>query len=83
MEPLHGFYASLFDNELVEDRPKVGLPCVVKLEENGVFYRSLIVAILPDQTAQILFVDNGKEQLTPLKDIKRILPEFMKIPQLV
>jgi len=83
LEPLNEFYASLSANELVEDIPKVGLPCVVRSKEDGMFYRSQIVAILPGKTAQILFVDNGNEQLTPLTDIKRIVPEFMKLPQLV
>lgn len=76
-------YASLLPNELVEESPKVGLPCVVKLKEDDVYYRSQIVAILPDKTAQILFVDYGNEQLTPLTNIKRIVPKFMKLPQLV
>ena len=83
MEPLNGFYASLSANELVEDSPKVGLPCVVRSNEDGMFYRSEILAILPDNTAQVLFVDYGNEQTTPLTDIKRIVPKFMKLPQLV
>ena len=83
MEPLNAFYAALSPNELVEDSPKVGLPCVVQFKDDCIFYRSKIVAILPDKTAQILFVDYGNEQITPLKDIKRIVPKFMKLPQLV
>jgi len=80
---MNGFYSSLSANELVEDSPKVGLPCVVRFKEDGMFYRSQILTILPDKTAQVLFVDYGNEQITPLTDIKRIVPKFMKLPQLV
>ena len=59
---MNGFYSSLTVNELVEDSPKVGLPCVVRSIEDGKFYRSQILAILSEKkTAQVLFVDYGNE----------------------
>ena len=67
---------------MVEDQPKAGMPCVVKFNEDGRFYRSRILSIR-GQVAEILFVDYGNEQNTPIKDIKRIHPQLMKCPQLV
>jgi len=83
LKSLHQSYASLSANELVEDSPKVGLPCVVRSEDNRKFYRSLITAILDKRRAKILFVDYGTEQETSLTDIKRMLPKYMKPPRLV
>lgn len=75
------FYSPLSNNELVESSPSVGQPCVVKFREDGRYYRSQIVCIR-DKMANVLFVDYGNEQLTPLEELKRIHPRFMKCPQL-
>ena len=67
---------------MVEDQPKVDMPCVVKSDKDGHYYRSRILSIRCEK-AEILFVDYGNEQKTQIKDIKRIHPQFMKFPQLV
>lgn len=66
----------------MEDKPSVGLPCVVQYNEDKRFYRSQILSIR-DQVAKVLFVDYGNEQDTPLSELKRIIPRFMELPQLV
>ena len=65
---------------MVEEQPKVDMPCVVK--SDGRYYRSRILSIRCEK-AKILFADYGNEQKTQIKDIKRIHPQFMKFPQLV
>ena len=75
-------YSSLSPRELMEDKPSVGLPCVVQYNEDKRFYRSQILSIR-DQVAKVLFVDYGNEQDTPLSELKRIIPRFMELPQLV
>ena len=83
LDELTEFYSSLTANELVETSPRVGLPCVVRYLEDELFYRSRIIA-MDHQTATVLFVDFGNEQPgTPLSDLKRIIPRFLQIPQLV
>lgn len=82
LDRLEEFYSALTPAELEEDEPAVGLPCVVKYLEDGLYYRSRITSIDGD-TAEVLFVDYGNSQKTPLNELKRIHPEFMKFPQLV
>lgn len=69
-------------NELMETEPTVGSPCVVRFTEDQRYYRSQIIAIR-DQIAEVLFVDYGNEQDTPLSELKRMIPRFMQFPQLV
>jgi len=76
------FYNSLSPDEMVEDCPRIGLPCVVQFKDDKQFYRSRIRS-LDGQSAKVVFVDYGNEQDTPLKDLKRIVPSFLEIPQLV
>lgn len=82
LDELEEFYASLATDELKEDQPRVGLPCVVRYLDDQLYYRSKIIAIR-DQRADVLFVDYGNKQDTPLTELKRIVPRFMKCPQLV
>uniref|UniRef100_A0A0P6EK20 Tudor domain-containing protein n=1 Tax=Daphnia magna TaxID=35525 RepID=A0A0P6EK20_9CRUS len=81
LDELEQFYSSLSPDGLVEDQPKVGLPCVARFTEDGRYYRSRILTI-QDSVAKVLFVDYGNEQDTPLSQLKRIVPRFMKFPQL-
>ncbi|XP_057380096.1 tudor domain-containing protein 6-like [Daphnia carinata] len=81
LEELENFYSSLSPNELQEDQPTVGLPCVVRFIEDGRYHRSQVLAI-HDEVAEILFVDYGTKQNTPLSQLKRIIPLFMTFPQL-
>lgn len=66
----------------METEPQVGLACVVKYKDDGKFYRCVITAI-DDQMAQVLFVDYGNSQTNSLGDIRRLVPHFMRFPQLV
>ncbi|XP_057380222.1 uncharacterized protein LOC130702570 isoform X2 [Daphnia carinata] len=81
LDKLGEYYTALSSTELIEDSPCVGLPCVVRFKADDRFYRSQILAICGN-FAQVLFVDYGNEQETPLKDLKRIHPRFLKCPQL-
>ncbi|KAK4011675.1 hypothetical protein OUZ56_020794 [Daphnia magna] len=81
LDQLGEYYTALSSSELVEDSPSVGLPCVVRFKDDDRFYRSQILSI-HGNFAQVLFVDYGNEQETPLKELKRIHPRFMKCPQL-
>lgn len=76
------YYTALSSGECVEDAPSVGLPCVVRFKADDRFYRSQILSI-HGQFAQVLFVDYGNEQETPLKELKRIHPRFIQCPQMV
>lgn len=82
LDQLEEHYSALSNDELVEDSPSVGLPCVVRFKDDARFYRSQILSIR-GQFAQVLFVDYGNEQETALKELKRIHPRFLKFPQLV
>ncbi|KAI9557906.1 hypothetical protein GHT06_014658 [Daphnia sinensis] len=81
LEELEKFYSSLSPNELLEDKPSVGLPCVVRSTKEGRYHRSQILTI-HDELAEILFIDYGTKQNTPLSQLKRIIPRFMTFPQL-
>ncbi|KAI9557952.1 hypothetical protein GHT06_014704 [Daphnia sinensis] len=81
LDELEKFYSSVSPDELVEDQPKVGLPCVARFTEDERYYRSRILTI-QDGVAKVLFVDYGNDQDTPLSQLKRIVPRFMKFPQL-
>lgn len=72
----------LLPNELLENQPRKGLPCVVRFSEDERYYRSEILSI-HDEMAEVLFVDNGIKQETPLSQLKRIIPRFMALPRLV
>jgi len=76
------FYNSLSPDELLEDSPSVGLPCVARYQADGIYYRAQIHNI-KGQFAKVIFVDYGNEQYTPLKELKRIIPSFLQIPKLV
>ena len=82
MDELEQYYAFLSEGELVEDQPRVDLPCVVRFLDDGRYYRSRILS-MDEQVAKVLFIDYGNEQITPLKDLKRIVPRFMDFSQLV
>jgi hypothetical protein len=82
LEQLEKFYSSLSPNDLHEDQPSLGLPCVARFAEDGRYYRSQILSIV-DDIADILFVDYGNQQKTPLPELKRITPCFMEFPQMV
>lgn len=82
LDEVEEFYSSLAFGELIEDSPKDGLPCVVRFTEDQRYYRAKILSI-KGQIAEVLFVDYGNEQDTPLKELKRITPRFMQFPQLV
>jgi tudor domain-containing protein 1/4/6/7 len=82
LDELEEYYMALSSDELVEDSPSVGLPCVVKFKDDSRFYRSQILSIR-GQFASVLFVDYGNEQETALKELKRIHPRFLNFPQLV
>ena len=82
LDELEQFYSALLDDELVETEPRIGLPCVVRFKDDSKFYRSVITNI-NDQTADVLFVDFGNSQSTPLSEIRRIAPQFVEFPQLV
>lgn len=81
LEELEQFYSSLSPNELLEDQPSVGLPCVARFVEAGRYHRSQILTI-HDEVAEVLFVDCGMKQDTPLSQLKRIIARFMTFPQL-
>lgn len=81
LDKLEEFYSALSPNELVEDEPSEGLACVVKFNDDGRYYRTRIISI-EDDTAEVLFVDYGNMQTTPLTELKRIHPDFMEFPQL-
>lgn len=76
------FYSSLPPGELLENHPSVGLPCVARFIEDGRYYRSKILSICQEM-AEVLFVDYGNQQDTPLSQLKRMIPPFMQCPQLV
>ena len=50
--------------------------------EDGRHYLSQILSIRHEM-AEILFVDYGNQQDTPLSLLKRMIPLFMQCPQLV
>ena len=82
LDELEEYYTALPGDELFEDSPSVGLPCVVKFKDDSRFYRSQILSIR-GQFATVLFVDYGNDQETALKELKRIHPRFLNFPQLV
>ena len=82
MEELDKFYSSLSPNDLLEDKPSLGLPCVARFTEDSRYYRLQILSI-QNEMAEILFVDYGNQQDTPLSQLKRITPRFMEFPQMV
>jgi tudor domain-containing protein 1/4/6/7 len=82
LEQLEKFYSSLSTNDLHEDQPSLGLPWVARFTDDGRYYRSQILSIV-DDIADILFVDYGNQQKTPLSELKRITPCFMKLPRMV
>ncbi len=67
---------------MIEKEPQVGLPCVVRYTVDNSFYRSEITK-LDDRTAEILFVDYGNSQKTPLGNVRRMDSKFMGLPQMV
>jgi hypothetical protein len=67
---------------MIEKEPQIGLPCVVRYTEDKQFYRSEITQ-LNDKVAEVLFLDYGNSQKTPLCNVKRMDPKFMQLPQMV
>jgi hypothetical protein len=82
LEELEIFYSSHSPKEFIEDQPTVGLPCVARFNEDDRYYRSEILSIR-ESIAELLFVDFGNKQNTPLSQLKRMVPRFMKFPKLV
>lgn len=82
MERLEKFYPALSPDDLHEDLPRPGIPCVARFDENGRYYRAEIIRIV-DGYADLKFVDYGNQQKTPLSELKRITPGFMELPQMV
>ena len=82
LDQLEEFYSSLGGAVLAEEEPKVGLPCVTRFSEDGRFYRAQITAI-HGKSANVVFVDYGNEEETPLAQLRRIVPVFTEFPRLV
>ena len=62
--------------------PKIGTPCVAQLKtttEDNRWYRGEILA-LDSQEAEVLFVDYGNKQKSPLGDLKAIEKTFLTLP---
>jgi hypothetical protein len=82
LEQLEKFYSSLSTNDLHEDQPSLGLPWVARFTDDGRYYRSQILSIV-DDIADILFVDYGNQQKTPLSRLKQITPGYVELPPVV
>jgi hypothetical protein len=82
LEELEKFYSSLSREEMMEEQPSLGLPCVARFTEDDRFYRSEILTIR-GEIAELLFVDFGNKQTTPLSQVKRMVPRFLGFPKLV
>ncbi len=52
---------------------------MARFTEDSRYYRSQILSI-QNEMAEILFVDYGNQQDTPLSQLKRITPRFMEFP---
>ena len=55
---------------------------MARFTEDSRYYRSQILSI-QNEMAEILFVEYGNQQDTPLSQLKRITPRFMEFPQMV
>ena len=64
-------------NVIVE--PQLGMACVAKFEDDGRWYRGKIVAVM-DSLVDVLFVDYGNVQPTPISWVKAIDKEFVDLP---
>ena len=83
LDLLEEFYSSLEDGALLENEPRVGLACVARYVEDGLFYRCQITAVNKTRTrVRLLFVDYGNEQEAAINEVRRIVPIFSRIPRL-
>ena len=58
---------------------KMGTPCVAQYIEDNSWYRGKILT-LDSQEAEVLFVDYGNKQKSPLGDLKAIEKTFLTLP---
>ena len=82
LSELHSHYSTLPPLQMTEKDPQVGLPCVARYTMDNNFYRSEITK-LDERTAEVLFVDYGNSQTTPLGDLRRMESKFMELFQMV
>ncbi|EFX83579.1 hypothetical protein DAPPUDRAFT_315375 [Daphnia pulex] len=59
LERLEKFYSALSPDDLHEDLPRPGTPCVARFDEDGRYYRAEIIRIVADGFADVSFVDYG------------------------
>jgi hypothetical protein len=82
LEELEKFYSSLSREEMMEEQPSLGLPCVTRFTEDDRYYHSEVLSIR-GEIAELLFVEFGNKQNTPLSQVKRMVPRFLGFPKLV
>ena len=58
------------------EHPTLGQPCVAKFADDGVWYRGRITQV-NETDVQVLFVDYGNSQVTPICDIKEAEMKFL------
>lgn len=76
-EQISQFYENLNDCDFILENAKIGNPCCI-LSKNNIWCRGKIVDII-ENNANVFYVDYGNSEIIPLKDIKILKSEFLKI----
>ncbi len=73
-------YDSLDATKQQHCKPVVGRRCVAKFVDDGCFYRGKIFNRPSSSEAEVHFVDYGNSQMTPISELKTLLPKFAEMP---
>ena len=73
-------YSKLRASEELLDAPSPGYPCCAQFTVDGCWYRALITQVSGGR-ALVLYIDFGNSETLPFAKIKRLLPEFLKLPR--
>uniref|UniRef100_T2M6M2 Tudor domain-containing protein 1 n=1 Tax=Hydra vulgaris TaxID=6087 RepID=T2M6M2_HYDVU len=70
-----------FDNLSYIKTPHIGMPCIARYTEDGLYYRARIDNIDMDtMKAEIIFVDYGTSETLPIGSLKPITEELLQLP---
>ena len=73
-------YSKLRASEGLLAAPSPGYPCCAQFTVDGCWYRALITQVSGGR-ALVLYIDFGNSETLPFTKIKRLLPEFLKLPR--
>ncbi|KAL4236389.1 Tudor domain [Mactra antiquata] len=78
MNRLNTFYNSLPEGDLIIPSTTVGMPCVAKFSEDGMWYRAHVIS-LDQMKAEVQFVDYGNTETVTRDQLRKLKPEYMSM----